>query len=102
MKIKLFRFWRLLKASYFSWNRNDPWARSATIAYYALFSLPSLLIIVVNTAGYFYGREAVQGRITEEIEHLIGIESAQAVEGMIAVLPLARVPPSPLYSESVS
>ena len=90
MKIKLFRFWRLLKASYFSWNRNDPWARSATIAYYALFSLPSLLIIVVNTAGYFYGREAVQGRITEEIEHLIGIESAQAVEGMIASAALSQ------------
>ena len=90
MKIKLFRFWRLLKASYFSWNRNDPWARSATIAYYALFSLPSLLIIVVNTAGYFWGREAVQGRITEEIEHLIGIESAQAVEGMIASAALSQ------------
>jgi len=90
MKIKLFRFWRLLKASYFSWNRNDPWARSATIAYYALFSLPSLLIIVVNTAGYFYGREAVQGRITQEIEDFIGVESAEAVEGMIASAALSQ------------
>lgn len=90
MKIKLFRFWRLLKASYFSWNRNDPWARSATIAYYALFSLPSLLIIVVNTAGYFWGREAVQGRITQEIEDFIGVESAQAVEGMIASAALSQ------------
>src|SRR5690606_3307554 len=84
MKKKLFKFWRLLKAAYFSWNRNDPWARSATIAYYALFSLPSLLIIVVNTAGYFFGREAVQGRITGEIEDFIGSESAKAVEDMVA------------------
>lgn len=84
MKIKLFKFWRLIKASYFSWNRNDPWARSATIAYYALFSLPSLLIIVVTSAGYFFGREAVQGRITEEIGDFIGPESAKAVEDMVA------------------
>ena len=90
MKIKLFRLWRLLKASYFSWNRNDPWARSATIAYYALFSLPSLLIIVVNSAGYFWGREAVQGRITQEIEDFIGVESAKAVEGMIASAALSE------------
>lgn len=90
MKIKLFRFWRLLRASYFSWNRNDPWARSATIAYYALFSLPSLLIIVVNTAGYFFGREAVQGRITSQIEDFIGSDSAQAVEDMVANAALSQ------------
>ena len=90
MKIKLFRFWRLLRATYFSWNRNDPWARSATIAYYALFSLPSLLIIVVNTAGYFFGREAVQGRITSQIEDFIGSDSAQAVEDMVANAALSQ------------
>ena len=90
MKIKLFRFWRLLRASYFSWNRNDPWASSATIAYYALFSLPSLLIIVVNTAGYFFGREAVQGRITSQIEDFIGSDSAQAVEDMVANAALSQ------------
>lgn len=90
LKIKLFRFWRLLKQTYFSWNRNDPWARSATIAYYALFSLPSLLIIVVNIAGYFFGREAVQGRITEEIGDFIGVESATDVENMVANAALSQ------------
>lgn len=74
----------MLKGAYINWNRNDPWARSATIAYYALFSLPSLLIIVVSIAGYFFGREAVQQGITDEIADFIGQESAQAVEGMIA------------------
>lgn len=81
---KLRSFWMLLKQSYFSWNRNEPWARSATIAYYALFSLPSLLIIVVTVAGYFFGQEAVQGRITKEIGEFIGVESARAIEGMVA------------------
>ena len=84
VKHKLTSFWGLIKRSYFSWNRNDPWARSATIAYYALFSLPSLLIIVVTVAGYFFGRKAVQGRITAEIGDFIGWDSARAIEGMIA------------------
>lgn len=54
---------KLLKRSYGSWEKNGAYAKSATIAYYALFSLPSLLIIVVNIAGYFFGRKAVQGRL---------------------------------------
>jgi len=76
-------FFKLLKLSYISWDKNEPYARSATIAYYALFSLPSLLIIVVNVAGYFYGQEAVQGEITEQIEGFIGADTATAIEGMI-------------------
>lgn len=84
IKHKLTSFWSLIKKTYFNWNRNDPWARSATIAYYALFSLPSLLIIVVSVAGYFFGQEAVQGRITTQISEFIGVESARAIEGMIA------------------
>ncbi len=84
MKRKFKVFWKLIKGAYFSWNRNDPWARSATIAYYALFSLPSLLIIVVTVAGYFFGQKAVQGRITQQIEDFIGSESADAIENMIA------------------
>lgn len=84
MKRKLLSFWILLKQAYFSWNRDEPWANSAIIAYYALFSLPSLMIIVVSTAGYFWGEAAVQGQITSQIAELIGIDSAQAIEDMIA------------------
>lgn len=76
-------FLKLLKRSYISWDKNEPYARSATIAYYALFSLPSLLIIVVSIAGYFFGREAVQGRITDQIGEFIGKDAATAIEKMI-------------------
>jgi len=81
--------WSLFKQAYISWNRNEPYARSATIAYYALFSLPSLLIIVVTIAGYFFGQDAVQGRMTSEISDFIGREPAEAIESMIAKAALA-------------
>ncbi|TDN85886.1 membrane protein [Salegentibacter sp. 24] len=81
--------WSLLKQAYLSWNRNEPFARSATIAYYALFSLPSLLIIVVTIAGYFFEQKAVQGRLTSEISGFIGQEPAKAIEEMIASAALA-------------
>lgn len=80
---KLCIFWGLLKRAGINWNQNNPWAQSATIAYYALFSLPSLLIIVVSTAGYFFGQQAVQGKITQEIGEYIGTNAAEAIEGII-------------------
>jgi len=63
---------------------------SATIAYYALFSLPSLLIIVVSIAGYFFEKKAVQGRLTNEIAGFIGRDSAEAIEEMIANVALSQ------------
>lgn len=77
------KIFKLLKDTYKSWDANDPWAKSAIIAYYALFSLPSLLIITVHFAGVFFGREAVEGRITGEISGLIGQGSADLIQTMI-------------------
>ena len=77
-------FFNLLKKTYISWNNNDPFAQSAIIAYYTLFSLPSLLIIIVSIAGYFFGRDAVQGRITDQIADFIGDNAASAIENMIS------------------
>lgn len=76
-------FFTLLKKAFVNWMKNDPFPKSATIAYYTLFSLPSLLIIVVTIASYFFEREAVQGRITSQIGNFVGKESAKAVENMI-------------------
>ncbi|WBL20798.1 MULTISPECIES: YihY/virulence factor BrkB family protein [unclassified Zunongwangia] len=67
-----------------SWNKNEPYSRSATIAYYTLFSLPSLLIIIVSIAGRFFGRKAVEGRITSEIGRFIGSDAADAIQSMIS------------------
>lgn len=77
------KFLKVLKDTYISWDKNDPWAKSAVIAYYALFSLPSLLIITVHFAGVFFGQEAVEGRITSEISGLIGKGSANLIQTMI-------------------
>ena len=84
LKKRLKQFWILLKKTYKSWDSNDPFGRSAIIAYYTLFSLPSLLLIVVTIAGYFFGQDAVQGRITKQFSSFIGAGSAEAIEQMIS------------------
>jgi membrane protein len=73
----------LLKETYKEWNALDPFRESAIIAYYTIFSLPGLLIMVIKSAGLLFGEEAVRGEITGQISGMIGQDAAQAVQNMI-------------------
>lgn len=84
MKERLKNFFTLFKNTVASWYKNDPFGKSAIIAYYTLFSLPSLLMIVVSITGYFFGVDAVKGRIVQKLGGLIGEGVSEAIEGMIA------------------
>lgn len=76
--------WQLLKASYKAWMAQDPFRQSATIAYYAIFSLPALLVIIISLAGFFFGPEAVTGQLSRNINRIMGSETAKQIESMIA------------------
>ena len=64
------------------WNR-DPFRESAVIAYYAIFSLPGLLVVVVTIAGYFWGGDAVSGRLHNQVASALGSDTADQVQGMV-------------------
>jgi membrane protein len=77
------KFWLLLKDTYAQWNEREPFSNSIIIAYYAIFSLPGLLVIIINVAGYFYDEKAVTRRITEEIQAMVGGNTAEDVGAII-------------------
>lgn len=74
----------LLKETTVRWWARDPFRNSAVISYYTIFSLPGLLVIIVNLAGYFFGREAVTKKLTAEIQDVIGPEAARDISGILA------------------
>jgi membrane protein len=88
MALKLVRvtkkFWSVFKESFAAWGDRSPFASSAVIAYYTIFSLPGLLVIIINVAGYFFGKEAVTNQLTGEIQGIIGKEAAQYIQDIIA------------------
>jgi membrane protein len=77
-------FLTVLKTTSKKWWIKDPFKESAVIAYYAIFSLPGLLVVVITVAGYFFGREAVNGQITGQIASTMGLETAQQIQDIIA------------------
>ena len=83
-KFRLKEIPSLLKETYKGWIDDEPFDLSAVVAYYSIFSLPALLIIIVTIAGMAFGRDAVQNQITGQIGGMIGQDSAKDVQAMIA------------------
>ncbi len=76
--------WKVTKKTAKAWMAADPFRQSAVIAYYAIFSIPALLVIIITLAGFAFGKEAVQGEISSQIGSAIGSDAADSVEEMIA------------------
>ena len=57
---------------------------AAAIAYYTVFSLPPLLVVVVAVAGAVFGPQAVREALTGQVGSMIGSGAAGAIDGMIA------------------
>jgi membrane protein len=55
----------------------------AALAYYTIFSIGPLLLIAVAMAGLFFGQEAAQGRISDELGKVFGSQMADSLEKMI-------------------
>lgn len=83
MKNKIKNIISLLKTAYREWNSKDPFRESAVIAYYAIFSLPGLMVVVLAIAGYFLGQEAAQAHVSSQITSTLGTEAAIQIRGMI-------------------
>ena len=75
--------WKLLSATYTKWTADHAQGLGAALAFYAIFSLAPLLLIVIAIAGSVFGQEAAQGEIIGQIQGLVGEESAKAIQSMI-------------------
>jgi membrane protein len=76
--------WALVKASFSSWLDDYAPSMGAALAYYTLFSIAPLLLIVISTAGLVFGEEAVRGEIFGQLRDLMGDQGASAVESLLA------------------
>jgi len=75
--------WLVLRAAAVGWVDDRAATMGAAIAYYAVFSLGPLLILVIAVAGLVYGKQAAEGALFEEIAALVGQESAGAVQALL-------------------
>lgn len=78
------KYWSIVKTAGINWNNNDPFRQSAVIAFYTIFSLPGLLVIIINLAGIFLGQEALTHKIYNSTHEYIGDDVAIFIEKIIS------------------
>jgi membrane protein len=72
--------WTLLVDAVMLWSARYAFQHAGALAFYTLFSLAPLTIIIVAITGAVFGEEAARGEISGQIEGLIGAQAAEAVE----------------------
>jgi len=74
---------KLLVKTYKNWIDTEPFELSAIVAYYAILSLPALIVIILNLVGNIWGKEIVQGELLDEITNTVGIQTAEVIRVMM-------------------
>jgi membrane protein len=75
--------WSLLKTAAGDWLRHRSARLGAALAYYSVFSLGPLLLIVTAVAGLIWGADAARGSIVAEFRGLLGESGSQVIEAML-------------------
>ena len=73
----------LFYTTFKSWNDKDPFRQSAVIAYYAIFSLPGLFVLIITIAGYFFGHDTVNDNILAQVGSTLGNDTAEQIKEML-------------------
>lgn len=77
------KVWSLIKETFSSWIDDYAQSMGAALAYYTLFSIAPLLLIVISITGLVFGEEAARGEIYGQLHGLMGQEGAMAVQGLL-------------------
>jgi membrane protein len=74
----------VMRCAVTEWMEHRAASKGAALAYYSLFSLAPILVLVIAVAGFFYGTEAAQGQLMGEMRGLLGQQGAETVQAILA------------------
>lgn len=83
MRIPFGQIFKIQKKALTGWWAKDPFRESAVIAYYAIFALPGLLVVILTIAGYFFEDDAVNNLISAQFTSAMGADTALQVQNII-------------------
>ena len=74
---------KLLRETFTKWDAHDALTQGAALAFYTLFSLVPILVLVIWMAGAVFGQDAVQGQIVHQFAVLMGEKQSLAVQEIL-------------------
>jgi membrane protein len=78
------KWMRIVRKTFDEFSSDNGMKLSASLSYYTLFSLGPMLVIIISFAGIFFGRDAVQGKLYNQMQGLVGSDAALQLQDIIA------------------
>ena len=78
------QLYHIMKCAALQWLAHRAASKGAALAFYTLFSMAPILVLVIAVAGFFYGAEAAQGQLLNELRGLVGKEGATTIQAILA------------------
>jgi membrane protein len=82
-KITVKGVWQLLKDSFRGFDDDKVFKLSGSLAYFTVFSIGPMMLVIIFLAQQFYGREAVEGSIYSQIKDFVGPAAATQIQDII-------------------
>lgn len=73
----------VLKDTVVNWLEDEAPSMGAALAFYTLFSVAPILLIVISVAGLLFGEAAAQGEIFAQLSELVGSDSALTINSLV-------------------
>ena len=83
MKITIKNAWPVIKEIFSEFIEVNVLKMSASLAFYTLFALAPMFIVIITIVQFFFGAEAIEGNLYPQLAELIGSQAATQVEEMI-------------------
>ena len=75
--------WEVIVATFKGFRQDKVLKLSASLAYYTVFALPALALVLISVTGIFFGEDAMSGIIYKELHELIGKNAATQIQEAI-------------------
>ncbi len=80
---------KILKETFSAFMDDKGLKLSASLAYYTIFSLAPMLIVLLSIGGIFYGQDALQGKVFTQLNDFIGSDQAAQIQNTLQKLQLS-------------
>jgi len=81
--------WKIISTTFINFSNDNGLKLSSSLAYYTIFSIAPLLILIISMAGFFLGDAAATNRLYPQIAHYVGSAAALQIQSVLKTLQIS-------------
>ncbi len=84
MKKRLMEAFKLVKSAIKKYQKDDPVRLAGTTAYFTVFAMAPIIIIIISITGILLGETTIQHKVYNELQNLVGNQGTEYIKNLVA------------------